>query len=92
LRRATRDLDGAGTFGVEHSRHLDALVEELVFELIEGARPRAGEDRDHSALCNAEAAGARVELQADKIEIVRGGVVAGCDVARIGAKKDVSLF
>ena len=62
------------------------LVEELVFELIEGARPRAGEGRDHSALCNAEAAGAGMELQADEVEIVRGGVVAGCDVARIGTR------
>jgi hypothetical protein len=86
------DLDGAGTFRIEHSGHLDALVEELVFELIEGAGPRAGEERDHSALCNAEAAGARVELQADKVEVVRGGVVAGRDVARIGAKKDVGFF
>ncbi len=68
------------------------LVEELVFELIVRAGPRAGKDRDHSALCNAEAAGSRVELQADKVEVVRGRVVAGCDVARIGAKKDVSFF
>ena len=60
--------------------------------LIEGAGPRAGEDRDHSALCNAEAAGARVELQADKVEVVRRGVIAGCDVSRIRAKKDVSFF
>jgi hypothetical protein len=43
-------------------------------------------------LRNAEAAGARVELQADKVEVVRGGVVAGRDVARIGAKKDVGFF
>jgi hypothetical protein len=33
-----------------------------------------------------------MELQADKVEIVRGGVVAGCDVARITAKKDVGFF
>ena len=92
MRRATRNLDGAGTFGIEHSRHLDALVEELVFELIEGAGPRAGEDRDHRALCNTEAAGAGVELRADKVEVERGGVIAGGDVARIGAKKDVSFF
>jgi hypothetical protein len=33
-----------------------------------------------------------VELQADEVEVERGGVIAGSDVARIGAKKDVSFF
>jgi hypothetical protein len=83
------DLDGACTFLVEHSGHFDALVEELVFELIEEAGSRAGENRDHCAL---EAAGAGMEFQADKVEVVRGGVVAGCDLARIRAKRDVGFF
>jgi hypothetical protein len=43
-------------------------------------------------LCNTEAAGAGMELQADKVKIIRGGVIAGCDVARIGAKNDVGFF
>jgi hypothetical protein len=33
-----------------------------------------------------------VEFQADEVEVVRGRVVVDCDVARIGAKKDMGFF
>jgi hypothetical protein len=33
-----------------------------------------------------------MEFQADEVKVVRGGVIAGSDEARIRAKKDVDFF
>jgi hypothetical protein len=33
-----------------------------------------------------------MQFQADEVEVVRGGVIAGSDVARIREKKDVGFL
>jgi len=68
LRRATVDLDSAGTSRIEHGRDLVATVQELIFELIERSWPRAGEERDECVLSDAEAVGTGVKFQTDHEE------------------------